>query len=789
MKNAFLLLVLFYLEASGQSLKKVSGVIEEFGSKERMNGATITALSNGSSVVANENGFFSIALQAGEVQKLIVTHTSYLQQEIAFYLQADTFLVIQLKPQEQEIANITIVAPKPFDLPGSISIPVKKLSKVPMLFGEKDLIKAIQLLPGVQSGREGSTGLYVRGGGADQNLILLDGVTIYNVSHLFGFLSLFPSDAVKTVDLIKGDFPARYGGRLSSVIDIKLRDGNKERHLVDYTIGLLSSKITIEGPIKKSKSSFIITARRSFADLLAKPFQQNNPNQLNYFFYDGIAKMNFLLPKKKSLSLSLYMGQDNFLNTTTEAQSDDNGTFTGNTKSLSGLVWGNTTVSLRYSAIKSSSLTIAHSLSYSLYNYKSTYSNQFKDVNGNEDLSKNFSFQFKSKVQEICWRSEADWYVSDNLQFKFGAGIRNNKYNPAGSLLRYSQSGVQQTDQQSAGEINTYEGFAFVEAQYKISKRVRTNTGVHINQYHVNNWQTFSFQPRINLRFLINPNQEIYSSFTYTMQPIHLLTNNGPGLPVDLWVPATKNIPPQYATQYSVGYKTKWKEDTYEISTDVYLKQMNGVIEYTDGASFVNSSSNWEKQVVTGLGKSYGAELFFQKKKGKFNGWAGYTLSWSRRKFEEINNGKWFWYKYDRRHDFKVVMMYEFSKRIDLAVNFALSSGNRMTLPDIQYLALAGVSNYPGFLYDVNATIILNASERNNFTFPIYHRADLSLNFHKQKKRGLRIWNISIYNIYSRANPFFYTLRESQSKGLVLTSVNLFPILPSVSYQFKFGAK
>jgi hypothetical protein len=227
MKNAFLLLLLLYFEANGQSLKKVSGVIEEIGSKERMNGASITALSNGSSVVANENGFFSIALQAGEIQKLIISHTSYQQQEITFYLQADTFLLIQLKPQEQEITNITIVAPKPFDLPGSISLPVKKLSKVPMLFGEKDLIKAIQLLPGVSTGREGSTGLYVRGGGADQNLILLDGVTVYNVSHLFGFLSLFPSDAVKTVDLIKGDFPARYSGRLSSVIDIKLRDGNK----------------------------------------------------------------------------------------------------------------------------------------------------------------------------------------------------------------------------------------------------------------------------------------------------------------------------------------------------------------------------------------------------------------------------------------------------------------------------------------------------------------------------------------------------------------------------------
>ena len=552
---------------------------------------------------------------------------------------------------------------------------------------------------------------------------------------------------------------------------------------------MLSSKITIEGPIEKSKSSFIVTARRSFADLLAKPFQQNKSNQLNYFFYDGIAKMNFLLPKKKSLSLSLYMGRDDFLNAANEAQRNDNGTFAGNTKSLSGLVWGNATVALRYSVIKSSSLSIAHSLSYSSYNYNSAYTNQFKDENGDEDLAKNFSFQFKSKVQEISWRSEADWFVTDNLLLKFGAGLRNNKFNPAGSLLRYNQSGVQQTDQKTAGEINTYEGFSFVEAQYKISKSIRTNTGVHVNQYHVSNWRAFSFQPRANLRFLMNKNEEIYSSFTYNMQPIHLLTNNGPGLPVDLWVPATKNFPPQYATQYSVGYKKKWEEDTYEFSTDVYLKQMHGVIEYTDGASFVNSSSNWEHQIATGRGKSYGAELFFQKKKGKLNGWAGYTLSWSKRKFDDINNRNWFWYKYDRRHDLKAVIMYELSEKIDLAVNFTLSSGNRMTLPDVQYYALAGVSNYPGFLYDVNANVILNASERNNFLFPLYHRADLSFNFYKQKKRGLRIWNISIYNVYSRANPFFYTLSESQSRGLVLTAVNLFPILPSISYQFKFRTK
>lgn len=789
MKNILVFIFLFCFEASGQSLKTVSGIIEEIGSKEKINGATITLLSNRHSVFANDNGFFSIQLPIGVAQKIIISHTSYQQKEIVLVLERDTFLLIQLNPSEKELTDIKIVGAQTFDFPGKISLPVKKLAKVPMLFGEKDLIKAIQLLPGVQSGKEGSTGFYVRGGGADQNLILLDGVTVYNISHLFGFLSLFPSDAVKSVDLIKGGFPARYGGRLSSVVDIKLRDGNKEKHFLDYTVGVLSSKITVEGPIEKTKSSYIITARRSFIDILGKPFQKKQSNQFDYLFFDGIAKVSFQVTSKKSISLSFYTGKDNFLSNTTETQRTESGAIEGASTSLSGLNWGNATIALRYHTIRSSKLSIVHNLNYSSYFYNSSFTNQFTDSNGNADPSKNFSFQFKSKVQEITWRSEADWFISERLQLKIGAGFRYHKFNPAGSFLRYNQSGVQQTDQRTAGEINTSEAYTFSEAEIKIAKNVLTNTGLHINKYRVRNRTFYSIQPRFNLRYAITDETEIYTSFTYMMQPIHLLTNNGPGLPVDLWVPATANIPPQYAKQYSVGYKKKWNNGVYEFSADLYFKQMNGVIEYAEGASFVNSSSNWENQVEMGLGESYGIETFFQRKRGKINGWAGYTISWSKRKFETINNGNWFWYKYDRRHDFKFVIIYEASKKMDLSANFVLSSGNRMTLPDVQYYSASAVANYPGFLYDVNANIILNASERNNFRFRIYHRADISINFYKQKKRGMRVWNISIYNLYSRANPFFYTLKESSGRGLTLTSVNLFPILPSVSYQFKFGTK
>jgi hypothetical protein len=673
---------------------------------------------------------------------------------------------------------------------GTVSIPVKKIEKIPSLFGEKDIIKAIQLLPGVQSGSEGSTGYYVRGGGADQNLILLDGITIYNVSHLFGFLSLFPPEAVKTVDLVKGGFPARYAGRLSSVLDIKLKDGNKHKLITNYSIGLIASKVSVEGPIKKGKSSFIVTGRRSYLDVLTKPFTAKNPNQVVYFFYDGIAKLNFNLNKKNNLSISVYNGRDKNNTTSKETRTNTTGS-QEKLKSATKLEWGNFTGAVKLNNVVSSKINLNHIISYTSFDYKINYNQNVRDENGNTVEEKNFLFKYLSSVKDISIKSTADWYIANNFKLTSGLGFTRRLFIPSSTSLK----GEQVTDSTTTARINTNEVNFFSEADFIFKKRVSFNAGLHSMMYAVNGKNYFSIQPRIRGLIKLTNTSELQFSYATMLQPIHLLTNNGPGLPIDLWVPATRKVPPQKSIQYTLGYSLKPKKG-YEFSIESFYKKMDGVIEYAEGASFLNSTLNWEARVETGKGESYGTELFLQKKTGVISGWVGYTLSWSRRLFSNLNNGNWFWYKYDHRNDFKTVLIYEPSKKFDASLTFVLNSGTRVTVPDIIYAAPAGSTplNYAGFFFDINPQFILNASRRNNINYKTYHRADISFNFNKEKKRGIRTWNISIYNLYSRNNTYYYYYKEKFSSGqnisqggsLSLNEFILFPILPSIAYQFKW---
>ncbi len=779
------LITLLPLTMKGQMAVSINGIIEEHLSKEKIKGVTVISKSNNSSVASNDFGYFSVSALKGDSVKILFTHSSFEKLELKLAVYKDTFITISLIPKIKELSEIEISRNHPNDAKsnlGTISIPVRKLAKIPSLFGEQDIVKAIQMLPGVHNTNEGTTGFYVRGGGPDQNLILVDGIPIYNISHLFGFFSLFPADAVKSVDLIKGGFPARYGGRLSSVLDIKLKDGNKYKYDGSYSIGLLSSHLSMEGPIKKNKSSFFVAGRRTYFDLITKPFVKGG-NKSDYNFYDAIAKLNFNLSEKSNLTISSYFGRDNYSSTVTEKLEGGNAT----AESESGMNWGNITVLAKWNYAGSSKININQSVNYTKYSNVNEFKTISNDGNGNADPARGSSFVFSTGINDISYKSEIDYYYSEKVKFKAGTGYTHHFFTPSTTVIKSNNNGMPFADRRTIGNLKTNEAWLFVESDISINQRLQVNIGVHNSYYAAAERTYFSSQPRMNGRFFLNNKSSLELSLSYAVQPIHLLTNNGLGLPVDLWVPATKLVPPQKAMQYSLGYKLKPNQHI-EFVVDAYFKNMNGVIEYKEGASFLSSTLGWENKVEQGKGIAYGTEFFLHKKAGVVSGWIGYTLSWSKRKFENINEGKWFWYKYDRRHDLKFVLIYEPTDKFDCALNFILYSGNKTTIPDIVYTAPPGYASpvYAGFLFDVNTQYILNASERNNFTYKLYHRADVSFNFNKVKKRGIRTWNISVYNVYGRQNPFFYSIKETAEGSLRLFQHSIFPFLPSVSYQFNF---
>jgi outer membrane cobalamin receptor len=792
MKTITVLLLLTFITGSyAQQLITVSGIIEEVNSKERLNSTTLLVLETKKYFTANEYGFFSFSTKANDSCTVILTHSGHSPLLIKIFAARDTFLLLKLYPQSKQLEEVIITANSGTienKYLGAVSIPIKVIDRVPALMGEKDVIKAIQLLPGVQTGSEGSTGFYVRGGGADQNLILIDGVTVYNVSHLFGFLSLFPTESVKSVDFIKGGFPARYGGRLSSVLDIKLKEGSQAKYTGSYSIGLLSSKFSVEGPIKKGKSSFIVTGRRTYLDVLAKPFLAKNSTTGGYYFYDGIAKLNFTINTKNKLYISTYSGNDKFYIKTKDQTKTGQIVTTSTGRTNFG--WGNFTAALRWNQIINKKVFFNHSFNYTRFKYNLNFLRTDREESGTQP-NKDFAFKYYSSIADYTIKTEMDYFVNNSTKVKAGVSVTKHNFTPSSSSVRGVDSLQVPYSKTEYSKTSTRENTIFVEANHNYNSRITLLTGLHSNLYTVQGKNYFSVQPRLNGKYILNNSSALQLSYSYMMQPIHLLTNNGPGIPTDLWVPSTKNIQPQKAHQFSIGYNIPFN-NTYELSIDAYYKTMNRVIEYTEASSFLNNSINWEDKVAVGKGTAYGTEFFLQKKLGSITGWVGYTLSWAKRNFNNINGGNTFFYKYDHRHDFKLVAIWDVRKNLEISFDFVLNSGNRITLPDYVYSGLQGAYPYDvdisgafGYLDSYNNQYVYNFTSRNNASIRTYHRADISINYLKERKKGTRVWNISIYNLYSRQNAFFYYYRKKNGVP-TLTQLSLFPLLPSISYQFKW---
>ncbi len=785
-KILFMLLFFSSLSVFAQQYT-ISGYVEDEQTGEKLINAYVFEAQTFKGTAANVYGFYSITLPAGIV-KLTSSFVGYGQFQQEFNLQRDTMIRILLKPTAV-LSEVTIVDKSQSQVNstqmGVNQVDIKTIKSLPVILGEVDILKTIQLLPGVKAGTEGTSGFYVRGGGPDQNLILLDGVPVYNANHLFGFFSVFNSDAIQSVSLIKGGFPAHYGGRLSSVLDIRMKEGNMKKYKGEFSVGIIASRFTVEGPIKKDTSSFIISARRTYVDLLSYPIQkkQDTPNsktRVGYYFYDLNAKINYKFSENDRVYFSIYTGNDKAYS------NDEYKDIYGESDSEFALQWGNITTALRWNHVFNPVLFSNTTVTYSRYNCGISGEENYE--NYNPPSTEHSLFEYTSGIDDLALNLDFDYFPATQHAIKFGTSIISHTFNPGVFAMQikseYDPNQVDTTFGKSyiyAMEYNFY-----VEDDYEITPKLKLNAGLHFSGIKVEGAQYQSLQPRLAMRYSIKPNWSVKASYTHMKQYIHLLTNSSIGLPTDLWLPVTKIVKPQFAIQYAIGSAYSFK-DLFEFSVEAYYKTMSHLIEYKEGASFFSQSNDWQEKVETdGKGECYGMELLLEKKHGKTTGWIGYTLSWATRQFSNISFGEEFPYRYDRRHDVSVVVTHKFSETFDMGITWVYSTGNAVTLP---YEEFTSDFDY-GSNYN-NSQTVTSFDKRNNFRMPAYHRLDVGFNFHKQKKHGTRTWSLGVYNAYNRKNPFYvevvYEWNEKLQKSIPkLRQTGLFPIIPSLSYSFSF---
>ena len=782
----FLLSTLFLSVAHAQDEKyTLSGTLKDGSTGEDIIGARVTVKElPGTGAITNAYGFYSLTLPKG-TYTIMYKSLGFQSGEFEVELNQDVRKDLELAPEGKVLGTVDVTAEKNNSNVTSAEMGVDKLNmkdieNIPVLFGERDPLKTIQLLPGVKSAGEGNAGFYVRGGGSDQNLILLDEAPVYNASHLLGFFSVFNSDAIKDIKLYKGGAPAEFGGRLSSVLDIKMKEGNMKRFSASGGIGLISSKLTLEGPIVKDKGSFILSGRRTYADLFLG--LSDNPAAENsiLYFYDLNAKANYRLGDKDRVFLSGYFGRDKF------GFSDQ-----------FGFDWGNTTGTARWNHIYNDKLFGNMSFIFSNYNYKIKF--------GADDQT----FEIGSQIQDFNLMKDFDWYINENHTLSFGANVIHHTFKPGeietGSGIDFVLNDVE--------ERYSIESAVYVSNEHKIGKRLTLVYGVRgsnftqigpgevytfnidgdiidTNQYdRLEPVQTYwGLSPRFSSSFMLDENSSIKAGYARTFQYLHLISNSTASNPTDVWLPSSVNIKPQIADQYSLGYFRNFLDDQLEFSTEVYYKSMQNVIDYRDGAE-ITLNPIVEGELLFGVGRAYGLEVLFKKRRGNFTGWVSYNLSKTERKFEQINENTWFPARQDRTHDISIVLMYKVHPQVTVSGTWVYYTGNAVTFPSGKYIIDGQVVNY--------------YTERNGYRMPDYHRADIGCTFdHKRfkeitdpetgetkqvEKKWHSSWNFSIYNLYARENAYSITFEENEETGETeAVQLALFKIVPSISYNFKF---
>lgn len=759
---SFLFIVALVTKTEAQNLT-LSGYIKDARTKESLIGASIFSTNTKKGTISNEYGFYSITLPGADTIGLIISYVGYKPQAKKLIIEKNTRLDILLELNSSVLGEVVINAEKNDNnvqraQMGVVNVPMRAINTLPVLAGERDIMKIIQFLPGVQQGQEGTTGFYVRGGNADQNLVQLDEATIYNPNHLFGLFSTFNVNAIKSMTLIKGGFPAKFGGRLSSILDISMKDGNKENYQIEGGIGLLSTNLTVQGPIEKGKSSFIISGRRSYIDLLTKPFLKGGIHGINYYLYDFNAKLNYELGKNDHLFISYFTGKDN-------------ATYTGASSLNFNIDFGNTTSTVRWNHLFGSKLFSNTSFIINDYhlglattqgNYYSLLYTGIKDVSGKTDFT-----YIPGPNHEI----KAGFNYTYHTLFP---GAVSAKIPTAGNRLDINRDSI---PKKYSNELAFY-----ISDEIKMTDLLSVNYGLRIPVFY-SKGKTYSFvEPRFTAKFSINENTSIKASYTQMNQFVHLVPSSTASLPTDIWLTSSLKVKPQNSTQYALGFFRNFNNNEIETSIEVYYKTMNNQVLFKEGTQIL-LNTNLDDVLTFGSGKSYGIEFFVKKNFGRLTGWASYTLSKTTEKFPELNYGKEFPFTYDRRHNLSLTAIYELSKYWTFSADFTFYSGIAFTLPGGKVFVPNDGSLYDGIYYDYTS--------RNNARLRAYNRLDISFSNKKQikifGKTFEREWVFGVYNLYSRQNPYFvYLTTDPVTRIPQAKQVSLLPIIPSVSFNFKF---
>ncbi|MFK8007590.1 MAG: carboxypeptidase-like regulatory domain-containing protein [Saprospiraceae bacterium] len=789
-----------------------SGYVLDAKTGEAMITAAIYEKKTFTATTTNNFGFFSLTLPNGS-HTIVISFVGYQTQEIN--LSETQQMQIKLLPASNEITQVVVSASKekekennPIESSrmGLMRIPAQKLKAIPAVAGEPDILKAITLLPGISQSVEGSAGFYVRGGGSDQNLILMDGVPMYNPHHLFGFLSTFNPDAINNIEITKGAFPARYGGRLSSVLDITLNDGNNQEWKKNISFGLLSARASVSGPLKKETSSIFFSARRTILDLIIAPIAADRDGKKfvekpSYNFGDVNLKFNYKLSEKDRIYVSGFFSRDN-LSLKINAKDE----FVGTQKLREATGWSSAFGSVRWNHLFSDKLFLNTTAYYSNYNYFAKRSKEVEgSTNGILPNSENRSDYF-SIINDLTFKQDYQYYLNNNHHIRFGGGVIFHEFKPGVNSFSKKIDGATILSSTPDNTTKATEFSLYAEDDIRVNDKLKLNIGVHASALDVQDTSYFSVQPRLSARYLVSKKIALKIGFSQMTQYLHLLTSSNLTKSSDLWVPVTKNILPPTSTQYSIGTAFSFGKN-YEVEIEGYYKDMKNIIDYKEGASFLLTTGDWENKVERGSGESYGAEFFIQKKKGRWTGWLGYTLSWTNRTFENINFGKSYPYKYDRRHDISIVGSYQINKTWSMNASWIFNSGNYVSLSTASHVT----ANYDGDVsygwfefpavgilsFDISAInpgLNSNPPARNNYKLPDYHRLDISTSRKKITKRGNRSeWIFGLTNAYNKFNPSIFSQSfsvEDDGNNLKLkskiTQYALFPILPTVSYSLSF---
>ncbi len=785
------------LRLNGQEVR-ISGHVDDALSGEPLIGASVVNTGNKTGVVTNNYGFFTLPARTSGELLLSFSYIGYETVSISIDgIVADTVINVSLTPGvtlDEVVVSAGATRIASVEQMSLMHVQISDFKVLPSL-GERDAIKSLQLLPGVSTGGEGQSGLNIRGGSYDQSLFLLDGVPLYHVNHLGNYLSVFETEALKDIKLYKGAFPARYGGRLSSVIDIRTKEGNKYSTKGTFSLGLLSTSIMLEGPVVKGKSSYMISFRRFWPDLLIVPIGKavyDNSIALGYNFYDNIVKFNHEFSGKDKLFLSYYGGRDAYRTVFKEKESSSTMTTADRIK------WGNQLVSAKWTHIFGPALFSEFTTGFTNYRNRHIVSYDYKEADSNStELS--YTEQLSS-INDLSINAGFEYSPLETVGLKFGGGMIYHLFTPGKTTYITDLMDTERTKKTIGSDrYNTIENYVYAEGNYSPSKYLNLNMGIRWSGYGTDENFYQSLEPRLAATFNVSDLFNVSASYSTMQQYIHLLTTTGTGMTSDLWLPSTAGAPPEKAEQFALGITKSIGHTGFDISIEGYIKKMSGLVTFKEGSAFFAGTESWEDKLeIGGTGKSKGIEILVQKSTGKTTGWISYTLSKTTRQFGNINNGLEYPFSYDKPHDLAIVIKRQITDNIDFSASWVYSTGLPVTIAVSKYNIMTtndkNSSSYHEELVDLNDYAYLYEN-KNSFRMRNYHRLDIGCNFSKEKKHGTRVWSVNIYNVYNRMNAAYYyfgnvyTYDQSGypiSKETKLKQMSYFPLMPSFTYSFKF---